>query len=390
MPTEKAPGLIWRTRRHGPPVAYWIARRDLVKAGYRPKTVRLHGEPDVVAARCRVLQAEMLAWSVDRRGVLGMTYDGTFASLGRLYETHQDSPYRELRPATQRTYSKTLALLMVHKGRRRVDAVDASDVRRWYKELTEASSKSWAYYTISVLKAALSFGSTKRLSDCRLLRAELRDARFGGGAKRQEYLTHAQVIAFRDAARGTADEWMALCLLLQFELGLRRRDVIGEYVQEPGVDGIRLRGCVWRDGVTWGDIDTYGVFKRLVSKTSHTSAEMAVHAIADYPDLAAELRSIPAERRIGPIVINPKTGRPPTEAQCRRAFRRIARKCGIPDAVWNMDARAGANTEAFSAGATQEERMALLTHAEPATNEGYIRERLKQARAAAKKRVDSR
>src|SRR5262249_45708749 len=192
-------------------------------------------------------------WSTDQRGVRSMTYDGTFASLVRLYETHEDSPYRELRPATQRTYSKTLALLMVHKGRRRVDAVDASDVRRWYKELTEASSKSWAYYTISVLKAALSFGSTKRLADCRLLRAELRDAKFGGGAKRKEFLTHVQVIAFRDKALGTADEWMALCLLLQFELGLRRRDVIGEYVNEPGTDGIRLLGRAWRDGITWAN-----------------------------------------------------------------------------------------------------------------------------------------
>jgi len=279
-------------------------------------------------------------------------------------------------------------LLMVHKGRRRVDAVDASDIRRWYKELTEASSKSWAYYTISVLKAALSFGSTKRFADCRLLRAELRDARFSGGAKRTEYLTHAQVLAFRDAARALGADWMALCLLFQFELGLRRRDVIGEYIREPGTDGIRLRGRVWRDGVTWANIDATGVFTRLVSKTSRTSQEVAVHVIADYPDLAAELARLP--RGVGPIVIFPQTGRPPTDDQCRHWFRRIARVAGIPDNVWQMDARAGANTEAFQAGATEEERMALLTHAEPSTNEGYIREKLKQARQAARKRVGSR
>ena len=61
-----------------------------------------------------------------------------------------------------------------------------------------------------------------------------------------------------------------------------------------------------------------------------------------------------AERRVGPIVINERTGRPYTPEQCRYNFRLIARKAGIPDTLWNMDARAGAVTEAYEAGATTE------------------------------------
>src|SRR5262249_46004971 len=151
--TETAPGLTWRTRRNGPPVAYWVARQALIKAGYRPRTVRLNYAADdpMLAARCHVLQAEMLAWSAGQRGRWTVQYDGTFAGLVRFYETHEDSPFRdELRPLTRRNYSAAMALLMKHKGNRRVDAVDASDVRRWYKEIAEATSKSWAYYTISV------------------------------------------------------------------------------------------------------------------------------------------------------------------------------------------------------------------------------------------------
>lgn len=390
--TKEAVGLVWRTRRDGAQAAYWIARASLVKAGYQPKSVRLHYAADdpALAARCRVLQAEMLAWAAGKMP-RSIHYDGTFESLVRFYETHEDSPYHDLGEKTQRSYSKVMALLMKHKGQRRVDAVDASDIRRWYKEIAESNSKGWAYLTINILKSVLSFGATKRIAECRILRVELREAKFQAGGRRKEFLTYPQIIAFRDAARGTRYEWMAVCLLIQFEFGLRRRDVIGEYVtDEIGTDGIRLGKRIWRDGFTWSHLDDHGIFRKLVSKTRFTSEETAVHAISDYPDLAAELSRIPPERRVGPVIIHHKTGRPPTEEQCRRAFRSIARKAGIPDRVWNMDARAGANTEAYEAGATAEETMALLTHTELSTNRDYLREKGKQSHRAAVKRVGSR
>ena len=390
--TEKAPGLVLRKRSDGSTAAYWTARPDLIKAGYRPKTVRLHYAPDdpALAARCHVLQVEMLEWSAGRNRRPIAQYDGTFASLVRFYETHADSPYHDLR-CSQRTYSKTMVLLMKHKGARRVDAVDGSDIKRWYKELVDAHSKGWAYFTINVLKAVLSFGASKRIAECRVLRAELREVRFGAGKRRTEFLTYKQVSAFRDAAHAMGFPWMALCLIFQFDFSLRRRDVIGEWVDdELGTDGIRNGKRVWRDGITWKDIDDQGVFSRLISKTAFTSAETAVHVVAAYPDLAAELGRIPKDQRIGPIIINHKTGLPPTEAQCRRYFRRIARAAGIPDSVWQMDGRAGAVTEAYASGATQEDAMALATHVEPKTSEIYLRERTEQSRRTAAKRIAAR
>jgi hypothetical protein len=390
--TEKAPGLAWRPRRDGSQVAYWIARKELVKAGYRPKSVRLHYELDdpALVTRCHALQAEMLDWATNNGEAREVHYDGTFASLVRFYETHPDSPYHELEQETQRAYSKTLALLMRHKGARLVRAVDGSDVRRWYKELVASHSKGWAFYTINVLKAVLSFAATKRMKECLQLRAELREAKFGGSARRREFLTHAQVIAFYGQAVADDYGWMGRCLLIQFEFGMRRRDVIGKYVRAPGIDGIRLRGRLWRDGLTWNNIDPEGIARRQISKTRKTSGLVAAHAIEDYPDLAADLAKTPTEQRIGPIVLNPRTGMPPTEAQCRSIFRRVARKVGIPDNVWNMDARAGANTEALAAGADQDERKALLTHTEVRTNDGYARDLIAPSRRAAAKRVGLR
>jgi hypothetical protein len=391
--TEKAPGLAWRTRRNGSQVAYWVARKDLVKVGYRPKTVRLHYAPDdpALTARCRVLQAEMLAWASENRCGPASYYDGTFASLVQFYETHPDSPYHELRPASAKTYSKTMASLMKHKGERRIDAVDGSDIRRWYKELAEAHSKGWAYYTINVLKAVLSFGATKRIEECRVLRAELREAKFRAPSARKERLTYEQVVAFRDAAHTMGLGWMALLLTLQFDCSLRRRDVIGEWIDdELGTDGIRNGKRIWRDGLTWAHVDVNGVLRKMISKTMFTSQMVAVHTITDYPDLQAELARISPERRVGPIVINSRTGLPPSEAQCRHYFRLIARQAGIPDEVWNMDARAGAVTEAYESGATEEEAKALATHSEVKTSRRYLRDLTEQSRRAAAKRIEAR
>src|SRR5262245_2928148 len=397
---EGAPGLRWRGSR-----AYWIARPDLVKKGYRPKLVRLHYKADdpALVTRCQALQAEMLRWARDEKVVRrAVDYDGTFLSLVTFYEEHDDSPYHDLHPNTQKTYSKTMKALMRDKGKRRVDAVDGSDVRRWYKELEAVTSKSWAYYTISVLKGVLSFGATKRIKEAAVLRAELREARFGNGKGRTEQITYEQVVAFCEKARELGHDWMGRCLLLQFEFGMRRRDVIGEWIRaedDARDGGIRARRrvwhngtrvVVWRDGLTWNHIDSDGVLKKMLSKTAKTSEAVAVHTIADHPDLVAELARTPLEKRIGPLVIFPPTGVPPTEAHCRRFFRIIARAAGIPDAVWNMDARAGANTESFNADVTKDQRMAHLGQTQEKTNDRYIREVQQKSGEAARKRVASR
>jgi hypothetical protein len=365
-----------------------------VKAGYAPKSVRLHYAPDdpMLAARCHVLQAEMLTWLSDAGKGRPATYDGTFASLVRYYESHPDSPYFELKPRTQQTYSNTMKLLMAHKGKRLVSAVDGSDVRRWYKELCDSHSIGWAYFTINVLKAVLSFGATKRFKECRLLRAELREARFKNGRRRTAQLTFEQVNAFRAKAHELGHGWMALVLTFQWAFAVRRRDVIGEWVKSPGKDGIRHRDWVWRDGFTWSHIDERGIFRKRISKTEESTGIQAAHTIADYPELVEELKLVgyPDARRVGPIIIEPARGKPPTFATCQYYFRKIARAADIPDHVWNMDARAGANTEAYEAGATEEEAMALLTHTERQTNRGYLRDLREQSHRAAVKRVNSR
>jgi len=312
-------------------------------------------------------------------------WDGTLAGLVAIYETDPDSPYHEKRPITRQGYSKHMRLLCRRVGQVYVDETSGADVRRWYKNIVAETSKSYAYLSVSILKAVLSYGASlgRGYEACAALRDQLSKTRFENGPARKARITFEQLCAFRAAAHAAGRPSMALGLTLQYDGCFRARDVIGEYVR----DG---RDNRWQDGLVWTDIDDAGVLRRVVSKTRFTSAAEVVLRVADYPDLAAELERIPAERRVGPIVINESTGLPYTREQYRAAFRPIARAAGIPDEVWCMDARAGAVTETYEAGATTEGAMALAGHTQVSTSRGYMREKIAQASAVAKLRVGSR
>jgi hypothetical protein len=84
------------------------------------------------------------------------------------------------------------------------------------------------------------------------------------------------------------------------------------------------------------------------------------------------LESVPHEERTGPIVKD-ENSVPMKDRPYAKHFRRIARAAGIPDDVWNMDARAGAATEAKEAAANIEGIQTLLTHSNTDTTLRYIR-----------------
>lgn len=398
MARSEVPGLQWRTRKTGERVPYWYARPDLVKLGYRPKSVRLHYDVSnphgmaALASRCSHLQSQMLAWAHRGPTRPESIYDGKLSTLVRIYETDEESPYRELQQVTQKTYSKILRLFLIKVEDVYVDQLTGADVKRWFRRMCgERGSIGYASLTISILKSVVSFGVSQGYEDCARLRVQMTATRFKTAPARKERLTYAQVVAFREAAHRLGRPSAALWVTAQYELSLRRRDVIGEWVEDgPGVDGIRRGRRVWRDGLTWGHIDANGILRKLISKTAKTSAREAVHRIADYPDLLKEIERVPIERRVGPLVINETTGQPYLPEQCRHYFRLIARAAGIPDSVWNMDARAGAVTEAYEAGATTEGAMALAGHTQVATSRGYLRDTLEQSSRVAHLRVQSR
>jgi hypothetical protein len=115
------------------------------------------------------------------------------------------------------------------------------------------------------------------------------------------------------------------------------------------------------------------VIRRQVKRLAAIAENRASQAerICAAPSSPKSPRAPQSSSAPAPLAICHLTGLPPTDAQCRRFFRRP--QVGIPDNVWNMDARAGANTEVDAAGVTIEERMALSTHTTVENSERYRR-----------------
>jgi hypothetical protein len=70
----KGPGLKIRKRRNGTFTAYWIARHDIVKLGFRPRLLAVWAgispseeDKQTVEERCTILQSEMLQFMSERR-----------------------------------------------------------------------------------------------------------------------------------------------------------------------------------------------------------------------------------------------------------------------------------------------------------------------------------
>jgi hypothetical protein len=155
--------------------------------------------------------------------------------------------------------------------------------------------------------------------------------------------------------------WMAIGVAAQFETMLRQKDVIGEWSRD-------LSGReAWAGSLTWENIPG-GILRLATSKTGAP----AVFDLTRLDMLWPLLQARPQIERTGAIVTGDE-GRPIRERSYRKWFREIARAAGVPDEVWNMDARAGAVTEALESGAALEDVQRAATHSHSSTTLGYER-----------------
>jgi integrase len=116
----------------------------------------------------------------------------------------------------------------------------------------------------------------------------------------------------------------------------------------------------------------------LRKKTTKTAAR-GEWDLAKLPLVMSVLAHIPAERRIGPMVVRETTGLPYRANKYQREWRAVARGAGLPDSVCNRDSRAGGITEGDLAGAEETDLQRLATHADPKTTRRYIRSTTRRA-----------
>ncbi|KQO45469.1 integrase [Methylobacterium sp. Leaf85] len=401
MPSDlNAPGLKRRKRKSGPDILYWVARADLVKAGYRPETVRLPYTGDdeshrsLISAACMRFQAEMLEWSSGRKRELNR-FDGTILGLSRRYQTDEASPFKRLKHSTRHKDTYTLVLIEKAFGTRSLAALKIDDFYRWYgaakkpKELGGPERVRRAYGIIKKLREMLAFGIMAELPECKRLYDVLQHARFSQPARRRVSmeLSHAEAFIAKALEMGRLS--LALGTAIQFETAMRQKDVIGEWGPIPAggaASGIVLNGRRWVNGLTWSDIAADLVVRKATTKTG----AFAAHDLKLCPLVVALLDKVPADRRVGPLILDEMAGRPFAESAYGREWRIVAKAAGVPDHVWNMDARAGAITEAEDAGADLDHIRSAAAHAQTSTTQRYSRGAVGKSRAVANLRVAHR
>lgn len=391
----KAPGLDWRVTKTGA-APYWRASREAIKAGYTLKNVRLSGlDVDAIAFRCGVLQAEMLVW-LSGAGKPSGRYDGTVASLCRIFQAHPDSPYREKRHDTREFYAGYCKLLETAVGERRVDLLTGPDIRRWYNGFAEPAQAGGpkrirrAQSAIATFRRCVSFGVELRHKGCAELAAVLSNMRFAGAPARDRVLTLEHARAIIAKAHDVDRPSIALAQAVAFDLTLRQRDIIGEWTPDadPARGGVVDRGRRWDQGLTWSHLDDRGVLRKPTSKSN--GRKVVEFNLGLYPLVSAELARFPAARRVGPMVIDEGCGLPYRARHFSEVWRRIATAAGVSADVWQMDSRAGGLTESTDAGADLETARHQAGHSNVATTARYSRGSLAKTSEVARLRVAHR
>jgi hypothetical protein len=405
---ENAQGLAWRKRKHGWE-ARWRARADLILRGYRPKNVRLwlaskdDPEPSANAIafiqdRCVVLQRDMLLWAHGGLPDVAV-YDGRLASLVNQYKSDKVSTYHSARFVSRKYYDVLCRRLSDSFGDHMIREIRARDIKRWHMELCvneDDPSKpkiAMASSVIGMLRTVVGYGATMlededHQDDCARLSAVLHKLRFPMAPPRVERLTAEHVVAIRNLAHQRGQHSIALAQAFQFEVMLRQKDVIGEWVpiSEPGVSAVTYGNNKWIRGLRWEEIDDNLILRHTTSKRLK---DIEVD-LKNAPMVMEELSRLSSRPASGPIVVAEHNGLPYFQGMFRHKWRPLADAAGIPKSVRNMDSRAGAISEATDAGADLEHVRHAATHSDISMTQRYSRNSVEKVANVQHKRASHR
>jgi hypothetical protein len=335
----------------------------------------------------------MLAWVANEGAFPKAGYDGTVASLARRYFSDEFSPYRKMKWNSQVHHDKCGKIIVVTVGQRQIGKLLGPDFLRWSANWGSPAAEGkpprlWrAKHCMDVVRRMIAYGVTLGYDDCFRADVILGKLRFPTPPARRSRMTFDQVKAVRDTAHEIGLGSVALATVLQFELSLRQKDVIGEWEPAPLTEGgIIHRGTRWVNGLQWSDFDTKMILRKAHTKTgAYVEFDLKL-----YPAVIEEIERVPREKRIGPMIISERTGEPYKHRTFTQTWRKVADKAGVPNAVWNMDARAGAISEAYDAGAGETDVMKHAGHKNRQTSARYNRGTLEQTSRVAKLRLAKR
>jgi hypothetical protein len=395
-----APGLKVRARRNGTFTAYWVARHDIVKRGFRLKLLAVWAgvEPTeedrmIVSERCNVLQGEMMLW--DKRDAVvehPALFDGTVRSLIFCYRTDRHSPFVKLRHGSKMNYGDLMRRIERDHGAEHVRDLKGRDMIDWHEAWTQ-SGVTMAHSLMRMLRQLLTFGMTILEDDqCTRLSVILSKQRFTMAPARVAFLTAEMANAICELAHDKKMHSIALAQAIQFEGMLRQKDIIGEWVpeSEPGPSLAPVwKKQKWQRGIVWSEIDG-NILRHVTSKRGKVIEIDLSLAPMVVRELELRRQRLGPPPTFGPVIVNEATGRPWTNHHFREIWRRLADECGIPRNVQQRDSRAGAISEATDAGADLESVRHAATHSNIATTQRYSRNAAEKTATVLKMRVEHR
>lgn len=418
-PTDiSAPGLAWRPRANNW-TGYWVARQDIVARGYPLKSRQVWPPSETplaipspddwlgIASNCQRLQDEMLTWGKAAFSDNPVDlYDDTVAALVKIYLNDKDSGFHELRHHTRVHYEKKMASIIAAVGDARISALTFRDFKRWHENWRKpaveggAERVARAHGFMAFVRIAFSFGALLELGACAAKKAILDEMEFENPKRRVDIIDAEQATTIRAEAHRVGLHSVALAQALQFDLMIRQKDAIGEWipVSEPELSDVMAYGEKWLNGLRWDEIDanmtlTHRVSKSIRGKRALAKAESGKTKewrLNLYPMVMEELALIPDEQRVGALVKAEHTGLPWRQKMFAAKWRLIARAAGIPDHVQNRDSRAGGATEADNAGIDVEVTRKGLGHAKTDTTRIYTRNEAEATAQVAILRVKAR
>lgn len=369
MEQSKAPGLKWMKRANGA-APIWVADEVDVKNGFVPKTVNLSAfsdQPAILKAKCDSLQADMILWRAGYRND-PTAFDGTVKSLLTIYQCHDESPFKKLKPASRRTYVGFLSKVEAHIGARRVDAISGVDIIRYHRVWSNGGvNLATAAMCRAIFESALSFGVMNRFDGCAELLTMLREAKksLSRSSPRTAVISADQVDGARAAARAGGRQSSALAYAFAFETTLRLWDVIGQWypMNEGGLSAVLDPASdeKWF-GLRWEDIDEHLVLRYTPSKTDDTTGKRIIYPLTKAPMVLEEINRVPLAKRVGPIVVCEDSGIPYRPKNFAYRWRIDRKAAGIPGTMWARDLRASGITEGRAGNASLEDTSKVAGH----------------------------
>ncbi len=289
------------------------------------------------------------------------------------YQTDPLSSFHKQRFHVRQNHAGMLRRIRDQHGATALGDITGRVLIKWHAGWMGADKVAMAHSMIGQLRTVFSFGFT-HLADpqCERISQILHRLKFPMAGARTERIVADQADAIRMWAHIVGWHSLALAQAIQFELMLRQKDVVGEWVplSEPGESDEIWNGQKWLRGLRWSEIDDDLILRHVTSK-KQKPIEVDLKQSPMVMEEFALLDEIPDGDE--PVIINEATGMPWTASEYRRKWRILARYAGVPDNVFNMDSRSGGISEAFEAGVTPERIQKSATHSDLRTTGRYNR-----------------